>query len=158
MSVWNPANRESSHAALPSTAKAPPNHAKASAKFAESLDRLKEMFAIAILQRLDAISCHLDADAHDCRDIRDHVFAAFHDIKGQGASFGFPHLSEIGEAVCTAIRREQCPAFELKRALGIVFDIVRRIINNRNLTTDSTTLKDLVATCKDEMRLVFKSP
>jgi chemotaxis protein histidine kinase CheA len=157
MSVSKPAAHEPLRVEPPTGAKSPQHHARLSAKRAESLDRLKEMFAIATLARLDSICGHLDAHSDDHRAIQDLVFPAFHDIKGQGASLGFPQLSEIGEMVCAAIRCKQSPSIEMRLALYRVMDEVRQIINNRNAETPLSQTSSSVAKCKETLRSAIES-
>lgn len=54
-----------------------------------------------VAQTQDALAAHRErlADGMDGEMLRD-LFAFAHDMRGQGGSFGYPLLSEIGESLC----------------------------------------------------------
>ena len=54
----------------------------------------------AMKAQLSAIESHLKNAAAACESL----FAVAHNVKGQGASFGYELMTELGEALCGAVR------------------------------------------------------
>ena len=61
------------------------------------------------------------------------LFEAAHDVKGQGASFGYPLLSRIGQSLCRIGHAAPYEAFsdEALKVVGAHVDALRIIIEKR---------------------------
>jgi chemotaxis protein histidine kinase CheA len=92
-------------------------------------------YAKADIVRIEQLMHMLIPDAEGFADTIDAIFGVAHDIKGQGASFGYDLMTVLGDALCDLTREQRSmTASELDRAETIV-SACRAVLDER-LTGD----------------------
>ena len=110
-------------------------HAAALERAHTAIERLKESYATewapaALAEMYEALAA-AQRDRMSRRDGFDRIYRIAHDMKGQGGTFGFPILTEIGESLCrlTAARDDASDGeFTVIKAHA---DTARRVILER---------------------------
>lgn len=92
-------------------------------------------YARADVVRIEQSLALIQPDTEDCTVAIETVFGVAHDIKGQGASFGYDLMTQLGDALCD-LTREQIvmTAEELHRARMIIS--VCGVVLDERLTGD----------------------
>ncbi len=64
-------------------------------------------------------------------DHLERVFGVAHDLKGQGGSFGYPLITQVGNALCRLVETLEAPGPREIEAIRLHVDAIRLIIANR---------------------------
>jgi hypothetical protein len=85
-----------------------------------ALASLQDGFADWVQADVDRLHAGLEALRGDAADVaaRRVLFSTAHDIKGQGATFGYPLLSEIGQRLCRLL--EEAGPLDVERVAAHV--------------------------------------
>lgn len=104
------------------------------AKAEAALKALGDQYLVSIEEDLGKITDCL-AQASKAPDGRkshfDTIFAVAHDMKGQGATFGYPLLTEIGESLCRFIEASDPDAPATLEVVDAHIETVRVILGNK---------------------------
>lgn len=104
------------------------------AKAEAALKALGDQYLVSIEEDLAKITDCL-AKAGEAADGRkphfDTIFAVAHDMKGQGATFGYPLLTEIGESLCRFIEASDPDAPATLAVVGTHIETVRVILRGK---------------------------
>ena len=106
-----------------------------SAKAAEALADLTDMYQVQVATDIEVMTQMLTAakalDGYDrLNQIRTDFFNKIHDLKGQGRTFGYPLLTELGAFTCDYLRHKTAITDEDLAVLDRVLIDIRQVHQN----------------------------
>ncbi|BCW87972.1 hypothetical protein sos41_11090 [Alphaproteobacteria bacterium SO-S41] len=107
-----------------------PDYAEAEAALAALAEQYPTYASADVTEmktHLAAIESHLKSAAAACESL----FAVAHNVKGQGASFGYELMTELGEALCGAIRDRSTLAPEEIEAIRTILAACDTVLTER---------------------------
>lgn len=118
--------------------------------------RLSETYTRIVLQSIGKAQTIL-ADLETCDDpvsgIRE-IFAIVHDMKGQGATFGYDLVTDIGALACHSIRGLTGLTQAQRHALTQALTAARMIVEEKVTGTGGESGQDLL----EALRRLFEQP
>jgi len=106
------------------------------------------VWATADLARLDDCLAHMLSHPGDWSEGLGRLFAIVHDMKGQGATFGYPLISDLGGRLCRLLEVRPDPTAENKRRISAMAAAMGRVIRDRLAGDGGEDGRRLLAECR----------
>lgn len=120
--------------------------ARAEAALAD-LSRSYLVWVTADLVRLDDCLAHMLSHPEDWSEGLSRLFAIIHDMKGQGATFGYPLISDLGGRLCRLLEASPEPTAENRRRISVLAAAMGRVIRDRLAGDGGEDGRRLLAEC-----------